>query len=108
MKLRSSIIWIALILFSCSGNEKELSIDNAIYGTWELVEKIQSGNDGLPAWLPVNEYQFYTLNISENGIISHSKYDREGTYQLISPNILQLNINDDQGSLQAEYKYELE
>lgn len=85
-----------------------MSIDNAIYGTWELVEKIQSGNDGLPAWLPVNEIQFYTLTLSENGIVTHSKYSSNGTYELISADILRVNINSSQGNLQGEYKYVLE
>lgn len=95
-------------MISCSKNEKEITINNAIYGTWELVEKIQSGNDGLPAWLPVNEFQFYTLTISENGIITHSKYDSEGTYEWVSSNILRLNISDNGGNLQGEFKFVLE
>lgn len=108
MNRQISIICVLFTLISCSKNEKEITIDNALYGTWELVEKIQSGNGGLPAWLPVNEFQFYTLSISENGVISHSKYDTDGTYELISSNILRLDISDDQGNLQGEFKYVLE
>ena len=107
MKKLTSIICVVFILISCSENEKEISIDNAIYGTWVLVEKIQSGNDGLPAWLPVNEFQFYTLTLSENGIITHSKYNSEGIYELISSNILRLHISDGQGNLQGEFKFVL-
>jgi len=107
MNKKFSIICVVLALISCSKNEKE-SINDSLYGTWVLVEKVQSGSDGLSAWLPVNEFQFYTLTLSEEGILTHSKYENNGTFELISSNLLRVHISSNQGNLQGEYKYVLE
>lgn len=77
---------IILSFSSCSQSDEKKINDNSIIGTWKLIEKIGSGDDGFPIWKPVDETEVYFYTFLENGIIINSRNENDcnGVYKLNS------------------------
>lgn len=91
---------------SCSQNDEKEIEENSILGTWKLVERIESGDDGLPIWQAVGEEQSYTYTFFEEGMLKSSRYNCNGTYELGTLNILHLEFDCNDGRIKGNLKYE--
>ena len=105
--MKNLILLFSLILSfsSCSQNEEEKINDNSIVGTWKLIEKIESGNDGLPIWKPVSDTQSYTYTFYEKGLITNSRYNCNGTYVFNSSNSLHIDFECNDGKINGDFNF---
>ncbi|MDO9038960.1 MAG: hypothetical protein Q7U59_11500, partial [Lutibacter sp.] len=88
MKNLFLLFCLIISLSSCNQNEEEIINDNSIVGTWKLIEKTASGNDGLPIWKPVSDAQSYTYTFFEDGLVIISTNSCNGVYNLNSSNTI--------------------
>jgi hypothetical protein len=108
MKNLILLLSILFSLSSCSQNDEEKIENSSIVGTWKLIEKIKSGNDGLPTWESVSEAESYTYVFYNDGKIINSLNENNcnGLYEVNTSNTI-LNIKYNCNSSQVEGSFKL-
>lgn len=87
--MKNMFLILSIFFFTTGCSEEETTQqENAIYGTWKLIEIYQSDGDSNPQWTTVDSGYTYTFN--KDGTFSSTRFTEctSGTYEVSSNSII--------------------